>query len=70
MEDQPVTRAEFDGLNAAAKALLDHMVVLTAKIDNINNNHNYNNRNNQNKRCGTIRVHGRNNFEIFKGGEN
>jgi len=60
MEDQPVTRAEFDGLNATAKALLDQ---LTAKIDNINNNNcNYNNnRNNQNSRCGTIRVHDGNN---------
>ena len=67
MGDQPVTRAEFDSLNTAAKALLDQMVALTAKIDNINtnnrnnNNHNYNNRNNQNRRCEPIRVRGENN---------
>jgi len=62
MGDQPVTRAKFDGLNTAAKALLDQMVALTAKINNINNNNrNYNNINNQNRRCGPIRVRGRNN---------
>jgi len=55
MGDQPVTRTEFASLNAAAKALLDQMVALTAKIDNINNrnnnnnNCNYNNRNNPNR---------------------
>jgi len=44
MGDQPVTKAEFDGLIAAAKALSDHMVALitttaglTAKVDNHNN---------------------------------
>jgi len=47
MGDQPVTRAEFGSLNAAAKALLDQMVALTAKIDNIN----INNRNNNNNNC-------------------
>jgi tRNA(Arg) A34 adenosine deaminase TadA len=62
MGDQPVTRAEFDGLHTAAKALLDQMVALTAKIGNINNNNlNYNDKNNQNRRCGPIRVRGRNN---------
>jgi prefoldin subunit 5 len=33
MEDQPVTRTEFDGLNAAAKAMLDQLTALTAKIE-------------------------------------
>jgi len=33
MGDQPVTRAIFDDLNTAAKALSDQMVALTAKID-------------------------------------
>jgi hypothetical protein len=62
MGDQPVTRAEFDGLHTAAKALLDQMVALTAKIGNINNNNrNYDDKNNQNRRCGPIRVRGRNN---------
>ena len=58
MGDQPVTKAKFDGLYTAAKAMLDQMVALTAKIDNINNN---NNRNNRNRRCGPIRVHDGNN---------
>jgi hypothetical protein len=62
MGDQPVTRAEFDILHTAAKALLNQMVALTAKIGNINNNNrNYNDKNNQNRRCGPIRVRGRNN---------
>ena len=48
MGDQPVTRAEF-GLNVAAKAMLDQMMALTAKIDNINiSNRNNNIRNNNN----------------------
>jgi len=50
MGDQPVTRAEFDSLNTAAKALLDHMVALTAKIGNINNNNRNNNIRNNNIR--------------------
>ncbi|AES77282.2 pectinacetylesterase family protein [Medicago truncatula] len=62
MGDQPVTRTEFGSLNTAAKALLDQMLTLAAKIGNINNNnHNYNNRNNHNRRCEPIRVRGRNN---------
>ena len=35
MGDQSVTKAEFDDLITAIKALLDQMVTLTAKVDNI-----------------------------------
>jgi len=38
MGDQPVTRAEFDGLIVSAKALLNQMATLTAKVDHMNNN--------------------------------
>jgi len=63
MGDQPVTRAEFGGLTAVAKALLDQLTTLTTKMDNINNNNrNYNNRINQNRRCEPIRVHDGNNL--------
>ena len=61
-----MTRAELAGITATLtmpiKTLLDQMVALTAKIDNINNNNrNYNNINNLNRRCEPIRVRGRNN---------
>jgi kinetochore protein Nuf2 len=56
MGDITITRAEFDCLNAAAKALLDQLTTLTAKVDNI-----INNRKKQNRRCEPIRVRGRNN---------
>jgi len=62
MGDQPVKRANFDGLNAPIKTLSVQMTtlsstttartaVLTAKIVNINNNKN------QNGRCEPIRIH-------------
>jgi len=58
MGDQPVTRAEFDGLIVSAKALLNQMATLTAKVDHMNNNR----KKKQNMRCVPIRVpHGRNN---------
>jgi len=60
MGDQPLTiiaalTATLIGITADAKALTDQMVVLTAKIDNINNR-NYNNRNNPKKGGGRIPV--------------
>jgi len=59
MGDQPVTRANFDGLTATLNALAAQMAMFTTNLNNIaNNNHNYNNRNNQNKGGGPIRVHG------------
>jgi len=51
MGDQPVTKAEFDGLTATIKVLADQMATLTAKVDDsISNsaaNNNNNNRNNE-----------------------
>jgi hypothetical protein len=65
MGDQPITRAELEGLFTSVNALTTQMATLTTQVNNIalniNNNNNNNNRNNNNNNNRNDNKHTKNN---------